>query len=54
MDKEKHTKEEKFGLNSYFQFGTYNMSFIGTVIVEYIHDRIKHTESSETSKSAEA
>lgn len=42
--------DEKFEVNSYIQFGTYSISFLGTVIVGYIYDHIKHSES----ESAEA
>ncbi len=38
-------EEDKFVLNSYIQFGTYYMAFLGMVIASHIHDHLKNKET---------
>lgn len=42
MEPDNYPEEEPLVLNSYTQFGTYYITFLGTVIANHIHDHFKH------------
>ena len=45
MEPKIESDEDKVVLNSYTQFGTYYIAFLGTVIANHIHDHFKHKET---------
>ena len=42
MEPNQDPEEDKIVLNSYIQFGTYAITFLGTVIANHVQDHIKH------------